>query len=517
MSLVNSPLPARLTPLANELGLRTFYGDIHNHSDLSYGHGSFPDALKKAALQLDFVSVTGHAHWPDMPVDDPRVAHIVDFHVRGFEKLRAAWPDHYNSLAAADKPGEFTVFPGYEIHSNAYGDYTIVLADIDGGPLVIEDSPEELKTALQATYGDRAFAFPHHIAYRLGARGINWNAFDSDLSPFVEMFSMHGCAEGSETDRTYLHSMGPIDGHSTMAHGLSQGHVFGIVGNTDHHSGFPGSYGHGRMALLAERHDRNLFWKAMQARRTNALTGDRIHLVAAIDGKVQGSMLDPSPSAEMQIEAVAGGPIDHIDLICNGALFQRISPALTPSVINASHPDEVLIRLEMGWGARGSSHNWAGEISIAGGEILSVEPRYRGAEIVSPLEGEDNGHRIPHVECNSEVVRFAVTAESNPNNTTPATQGLMIRAHAGEDSEVVARLCGQDIRFPVKRLEEGSKSGNLGPIDSPAWRFHAIAKSHQWQWCGTVPLGEMKPGDTLYLRLRQENGQMAWTSPFFCR
>jgi hypothetical protein len=125
--ILNAPLPERLRPLAAALGLRPFHGDIHNHSDLSYGHGSFPDALTKAALQLDFASVTGHAHWPDMPVDDPSVAHIVDFHVKGFAKLRAAWPGHYEALRAADDPGRFTVFPGYEIHSFAHGDYTILL------------------------------------------------------------------------------------------------------------------------------------------------------------------------------------------------------------------------------------------------------------------------------------------------------------------------------------------------------------------------------------------------------
>ena len=40
--MINAPLPDRLCPRAAALGRRPFYGDIHNHSDLSYGHGSFP-------------------------------------------------------------------------------------------------------------------------------------------------------------------------------------------------------------------------------------------------------------------------------------------------------------------------------------------------------------------------------------------------------------------------------------------------------------------------------------------
>lgn len=514
--MINAPLPERLRPRAVALGLTPFYGDIHNHSDLSYGHGSFPDALTKASLQLDFVSVTGHAHWPDMPVDEPSVAHIVDFHVKGFAKLRAAWPGHYDVLRAADRPGAFTVFPGYEIHSAAHGDYTIVLADLADGPLDLVDDPAALKAALSARYGDRAFAFPHHIGYRTGARGINWASFDPDLSPFVEMLSMHGCAEASENDRAYLHSMGPVDGYSTMAHGLAQGHRFGIVGNTDHHSGFPGSYGHGRMALYAPEHGRDAFWAAMRARRTNALTGDRIHLLAQIGDAVQGDAVAAQNDASLNIEAVAGGAIDSIDVIRNGRLWHRISPAITPAPIDTGG-NETLIFLEMGWGARGKRHDWEGTIRIDGGDIRAVEPRFRGPEIVSPLEGQDSGNAIPRIEIDGQRVAFAVTAEANPNNTTPATQGLMLRAALSENATIRMQLCGQDIAIPAARLLDGAKSGNLGPIDSPAWRLHQLARAEHWQWHGNVPLGRLNPSDTIYLRLRQLSGQMAWTSPIFVR
>lgn len=513
--MIRASLPARLMPLATELGLVPLYGDIHNHCDISYGHGRFADALARAALQLDFVSITGHAHWPDMPVDDPSVAHIVDFHVKGFAKLRAGWESHFEVLRAAETD-RFSVFPGYEIHSGEHGDYTIVYADLDIEPLHLADSPSELRTKLSAEMPGRALAFPHHIGYRQGARGINWKTFDPALSPFVEMFSMHGCAETSETERSYLHSMGPVDGYSTMERGLQQGHVFGIVANTDHHSAFPGSYGHGRMAVYAQGRDREAIWNAMMTRRTNALTGDRIHLLGVVGDVAQGGIVSPQSDAELRIEAVAGGFIDCIDVMRNGKLYERISPAIAPAPIGED-AEETLLYLELGWGARGSQHHWDGKIEIEGGEILDVEPRFRGAEVVSPLEGDDAGHALPVLRQEDRGVAFVVTSEANPNNSTTATQGLMLRAKIGADAIIRATLSGKEIVVPAARLREGALSGNLGPIDSPAYRFHSLPSPRDWQWSGAVSLGELQAGETVYLRLRQAGGQMAWTSPIFCR
>ena len=509
-----APIHAGLTPLADALGVLPLFGDIHNHCDLSYGHGRFADALARAALQLDFVSITGHAHWPDMPVDDPTVAHIVDFHVKGFARLKEQWPGHFAALKAADTPS-LTVFPGYEIHSSAHGDYTIIYRDLDPAPLILAGSPAELLARLQAALPGRAFAFPHHIGYRLGARGINWSSFDPLLSPFVEMVSMHGCAETSEADRPYLHSMGPSDGHGTMRHGLAQGHLFGVAGNTDHHSAFPGSYGHGRMAVYAAEHSRGAIWEAMLGRRTNALTGDNIHLLAAIGTTIQGGIVQPARDAKLRIEAVGGGCIDMIDIIRNGRLVHRISPELTPSPISSAM--ETILHLELGWGARGSQHPWDCVIAIEGGGIIGVEPRLRGAEIVSPLEGQDSGHALPSIRWDGNCVRMTVTASANPNNVTSATQGVALRLRLGEGAVIRAELCGQRLEVPAGRLFDGALSRNLGPIDSPAWRMHALPVPRQWQWQGTLDLGQLDDGENIYARLRQAGGQMAWTSPIFCR
>ena len=370
---MRTPLPERLTPLAASLGLMPLYGDIHNHCGLSYGHGRIEDALARAALQLDFVSITGHAAWPDMPVGIPEIAHIVDFHVKGFAKLRENWSAHFETLKTFDREGVFSVFPGYEIHSSAHGDYTIVYADCDPAAIEFADSPADLKAALTAAKGDRALAFPHHIGYRTGARGINWASFEEALSPVLEMISMHGCAETSLGDRPFLHSMGPSDGPNTVHAGLNAGHVFGVLGNTDHHSGYPGSYGHGRSAIYARENTSEELWASLFARHTNALTGDNSHLLMSVNDAIQGDMIAATANAQMKIEAVAGSYIDYIDVVRNGQLYSRASPAVNPSqVATDTGLIETLLVLELGWGGRGSHHD-AADSSVAGVEDV-VEP-----------------------------------------------------------------------------------------------------------------------------------------------
>ncbi|WP_317707505.1 hypothetical protein [Tropicimonas sp. TH_r6] len=510
--------PDRLIPLARSANVAPFFGDLHNHCGISYGHGSVEDALRNATLQLDFVSITGHAYWPDMPVDDPTVAHIVAFHVEGFARLERLWPGHFEQLAAVHKPGGFTVFPGYEMHSNAHGDYTIVLQDLRQRGMIKADTPEGLRRELAAAYGTAAIAFPHHIAYRTGARGINWETFDPALSPVVELISMHGCSESSTTDRPFLHSMGPGDGPNTIHAGWNAGHVFGVIGGTDHHSGFPGSHGHGRAVVYARENTSDSLWEAIRARHTGALTGDNCHLFARLGEAIPGDYVDPTSHAVLQVEALGGGAIDYIDVLRNGHVVHRVTPQITPAPLHRDAARlESIIMLELGWGARGTQHVWKGSLAVEAGSIDAVEPRLRGPEVVSPLEAAGEVPPGGTVRLEDGEIRFDICAQANPNNQTQATQALAARVRLYPDAEVHLRTGEIDIRVSADRLLSGAKTGNLGGIDTPAFRLHQLPRPEEWQWTGKIALDPLERGDWVALRMRQRNGQYCWSSPFFCR
>ena len=117
--------------------LKVFWGDLHNHCNVTYGHGDLSDALAAAGQQLDFVSVTPHALWPDIPGEnDPRLDWVIGYHTEAFKRLRAGGYDKYlAAVEAANRPGKFLTFPSYECHSMEHGDHVALFRDFNA-PLV---------------------------------------------------------------------------------------------------------------------------------------------------------------------------------------------------------------------------------------------------------------------------------------------------------------------------------------------------------------------------------------------
>lgn len=179
--------------------LKAYYGDIHNHCGISYGHGTLEDAFANARLQLDFCSVTGHGHWPDMPRDEERLKDIVEYHEKGFARLHDKWEYVKDVTEDNNKDGEFVTFLSYEWHCMRSGDHTIIYKGSEGD-IIPAATLVDLKKAFseRKRKGLDAIAMPHHIGYPTGYRGINWSDFTSDFSPIVEIISMHGCSESDD-------------------------------------------------------------------------------------------------------------------------------------------------------------------------------------------------------------------------------------------------------------------------------------------------------------------------------
>jgi hypothetical protein len=499
-------------------GLKVYYGDIHNHCGISYGHGTIEDAFANARLQLDFCSVTGHGYWPDMPRDEERLREIVRYHEEGFAKLRKGWERVKAVTEANNEEGKFVTFLSYEWHCMRSGDHTIIYKGSEGD-IIPASTLSELKRALAEfrCRGVDAIVMPHHISYPKGYRGINWADFTSEFTPVVEIVSMHGCSESDDAPYPPLHTMGPRDHEGTAQYGLALGHIFGFVGNTDHHSAHPGSYGCGRTGVWAESLTRDGIWKAIQRRRTYALTGDRIELQFAIDGRPMGSLINQH-TAERNIEIFVsgGGPIDYVELVKNNRAIHRVSA--TDREI--PEPGEVIrtkLFIEVGWGKR-IEQRWDVFFGIDRGRILAVEPRFRGEYVVAPKEGEEGEYHYSSWRREGErAVRFKTLTSGNPTVLTNASQGMMLEVEMPLEGKVMAELNGERVEYKLLELIEGGRAGFLGGFVTAAYRLHRAPMPEEYEWHITFQDIATRPRgyDFYYVRVCQKNGQWAWSSPIW--
>ena len=325
-----------------------YWGDIHNHCGISYGHGKLEDALRRAREQLDFCSVTGHAFWPDMPTDRSKYERIINFHTEGFRKVALGWENILKTFEEHNDPGKFVTFTSYEWHSCASGDHCVYYPG-DGGPLVTAPTVQELREKVKKNSG---LVVPHHIGYPRGYRGINWDHFDETMAPFVEIYSMHGCSESDTAPYPMLHSMGPRDYGSTAEFGYKQGRRFGLVASTDHHSAYPGSWGDGRMAVYATDLTREAIWDAFLNRRTYAVNGDKIKAQFSVNGAALGEMISGAGKREMEFQIETCDFLSKIEILKNESVIHCVTGLETRGARQNTHRmgmGQKRERGQMGW------------------------------------------------------------------------------------------------------------------------------------------------------------------------
>lgn len=499
------------TPPRGYEKVTAYFGDLHNHCGLSYGHGSLGAALQNARLQLDFASVTVHAVWPDLPTDDPYLGYLVDYHEKGFAKAEAAWPGYLEAMDAANEDGRFVTFPSFEWHSMHYGDHCVYYRNGQGGaprrPIIQAADLPALRKAIHSL-GTQAFVIPHHIGYRQGYRGINWAAFSAEMSPVVEIMSFHGQSESSEGPYPYLHSMGPRHQQSTAQYGWAQGHLFGVIGSTDHHNAFPGSYGYGRLGVWATALNRDAIWEAVAQRRTYALTGDRMEVAFAVNGEPMGSVLPAAEERWIEVAVNGGDAIDYVEVLHNNRIIHRESP-----LSHAADTGVFTVFLEVGWGERAEEAQWDVAVAVVDGRLVHVEPRFRGyGPTAAPPDDAD--YAYTRWSRDGERVHFQTKTRQNPSLHTPATEGIAIQVEGDGQTRLRVTVNGETLEQPLAELFAGARTAYLGGFVSPAFCLHrAVPRAETHHRFGFLHRSRSHARDWYTVRVRQRNDQWAWTSP----
>jgi hypothetical protein len=485
------------------------FGDIHNHNALGYGIGSLERSIDIARTHLDFFAFTGHSSWHDMePMEGDREQHWLT----GFERLREGWPKVQSLIADANRVDEFAAFLGFEWHSSFFGDQCVVFPE-DHRPLAFPDHIDELRRFCSE---EQALMIPHHLAYPSGRRGVNWDVFEESCTPVVEIFSEHGNSEYDRGAYPFIsHSMGGRQTSNTVRAALDEGLRFGFVASSDSHSGFPGAYGEGVMAALVRDHSRAAILEAINARRTYALTGDRIHLDFSVDGAPMGASIAVDKQVNVSYSVAGRDELDVVEVIQDGAVVHRSHPrTVIPLAASAAAPFQ--LRLEWGWGPWGDLAlervaDWEFEIRISGGQLVRWFPCLQSG----PFD-EGRRHRFqPTADGGLHVTSYTSRRgafRENPN------QSLVLELTGGPDAGielVCSRPVTQTTKTTVAELHAGSVNRFVGPFPHEAYQWHRLIPQAASALADTCVLDLPDGRSSVYLRVRQQNGQMAWASPVF--
>jgi hypothetical protein len=468
----------------------------------------------RASGQLDFCSVTGHAFWPDMPTDRNVYGEIIDYHNQGFARLAANWSELLRLQKEGTQQGKFIIFPSYEWHSLKYGDHNVYGRDAN---LPLTDAPEfpALREVVSQVNG---IAIPHHIGYKAGHRGINWSEYNSELSPFVEIFSLHGCSLSDEAPYPMLHDMGPRDFGSTAEAGWQMGHRFGIVGGTDHHAAYPGSHGDGRMGVFASELTREALWDAFLNRRVFAATGDQIDAKLFLNDAWIGESITAPNERHLRIVVHASDALDTVELIKNGRILKRFFAQ--PTEVNEKE-QTYRLRLTWGWGKNTVPVAWQGKLSLSDGEIKKIETCFSGEAIVAPkgtdsnepADDEDLPHALIEQTPNSCVWRSITQGNKTMRHET--TQALSLELDAPLNATLNVEVNGQRFEYSLDELLHKSRSHYLRGWLSEAIRIGPLVPIEECiveEEYDDIPERDV---DVYRLQVAQKNGQYAWLTPIW--
>ena len=454
--------------------------------------------------------------------------HLEDFKDSG--KMAEEWENLQEATAAWNRPGEFVAFPGYEWQGNGRcGDHNVVYKS-EGYPIHKVETIAELYDRLR---GVDAIAIPHHTGYYVGQRAPTWSDTDETISPFSEIFSVHGC---SETDEEWIglrknSHMGPGTAAGTYQAALDQGLHVGAICSTDNWSNMPAHWNQGVMACLAKDLTRDALWEAFLSRRVYGVTGDRIQLEFTCNGAMMGSITPYAPKREIRVAVRGSDAIDRIEILRDGQVIATHCHQGTWRIPPAGTKTRFKFRVEAGWGPKLgevplAERHWKGELSVSGGRMIGWEPCWI-----------TRGQGVP--QLSGETARFTMLSRQEyvPRESQGAT---LFEFEADSSAELVLRMNDLEVRDTVGAfagqsrilwyrddcIELARETTGVEPDAADRMDLYYLsackAKLHraipESGYCAKLEITDDEPieKETHYrVRVEQRNGQRAWSSPIW--
>jgi len=394
------------------------------------------------------------------------------------------------------------------------------------------DTLPELQSRLRQI---EALAIPHHTAYVPGIRAPRWKWEDERLSPFSEVFSVHGCSETDEEWggglRRNFH-MGPGEAGGTWQAALDAGLHIGAIASTDNWKNVPGCWGQGLAAVLARELTREEVWDAFCSRRVYGVTGDRIELDFRCNEAPMGAILPFTPERQIEVRVRGWDALDRIELLKNGRVI-----AVHHHAGSWRHPERGRVgrwrlRLEAGWGPREhefplGDRRWRFLLESNGGRFTAWAPCWtvRGA---TPPHLAGNRVRFELLSQQSAIsnpFQTGVSLEIEATSETPLTlyaNEILWNATLGEWAVGSRVLWNRSEVEALIREATATEPGALQRGDPVLFHLAHKVKVHraipESGYTAVLTHTDREPleGEIHYrVRVEQRNGQRAWSSPIW--
>ena len=475
---------------------RIYWGETHGHSGFAEGQGTVDGYFEFGCDEagLDFLTLSEHDLWLD------------DYEWNAIN-------DATNKFSVEN---EFIVFPGYEWSApRANGGHHNVFFRRPGHDRVSTHTAPKQSMLYQQLREENdlqdVLIIPH--AHQLA----DWRLTDVDTERLIEIMSSHGTFEWF--GQRYL----------------EQGHRVGFVGASDDHLGHPGyspgrGYGGrrsnigqfgGLAAAIAPEKTTDAIFDALRARSAYATShSQRIILDATFNGERMGQQLPYEDSVIIEGHVIGTNSIDTIDVISNGDVVW------SKSVANKELSEQVSAELSF-WSESTSYIRdtprgyriWEGSIKVTGGTLEGFTTAEKLNRLVDFVRmNDDDSNRIDFSIATRGIINNIVLKISDATPETKIDIKLDETTEGGRApvqirevdtfpaSETSFTLQGASRRDAVKSFRTGlfTDEMTLTLIDNDA------SIDHTFRFEATTP--PMR-GDYYYVRVRQLDGAMAWSSP----
>ncbi|MHA2029707.1 MAG: DUF3604 domain-containing protein [Candidatus Kariarchaeaceae archaeon] len=451
---------------------KLFWGDLHGQTGETVGSGTMEEYFRfgRDVAAIDFTSHAANA----------------------FQVTKEIWKKLQQRIIEFHEPGKYVTYLGYEWSGNpgAGGDHNVYylndnepihrcshaliddLSDLDTDRYPISELYKEFEGR------DDVMIIPH-----IGGRKGSLDVMDENLTPFIEIASVHGHFEWFAQDA------------------IDRDLKVGFIASSDTHSGRPGnsvpaSYieavKSGFTAVYANELTRESLWDAFKKRHVYATTGTRIILKFSCDEAIMGDEITLSKKPQFNISAIGTAGIERVEL------YRGNECIFTHQTHSGDYEENKICIRWTGARVKNRRRNnpWSGTVTIENGTFTNVE----SFAFDLPWEGitEQTSNSISFVSTTAgDYDGFFIEIDGDSNS--------QINFDSAEHS---TKFSLQDLSKPIlKELGEVEKAFEVFRIPT-----NPLPQELELSFEDINPLRKRTP---YYVKILQEDGEKAWSSPIF--